>query len=110
MHLRTMLLLLVAAILFPWGTSAGNGDQKPVGIKKRTLWTTSKVKGTPEPPLPYRTELAFPKMRFSKPLDMAKAPGTGRMIIAQRKGTIFSFRKEPHVKKEPLRDPKPTTD
>ena len=36
--------------------------KKPVGIDKRIPWTTSHVQGSPEPPAPYRTEVAFPKI------------------------------------------------
>src|SRR5436309_14761076 len=108
MHLRTILLLFVAALLLPWATSAGDEEKKPVGIKKRTLWTTSRVKGTPEPPLPYRTEVAFPKMRFTEPLDLAQAPGTDRMIVAQRRGKIFSFKNDPQAQKEEVLDLKTT--
>src|SRR5579864_927612 len=108
MHLRTMLLFFLAALLLPWGISAGDADQKPVGIKKRIPWTTSKVKGTPEPPLPYRTEVAFPKIRFTEPLDLSQVPGTDRMIVAQRKGKVFSFKNNLQAQKEELLDLKTT--
>src|ERR1700730_6030700 len=108
MHLRTMLLLFVAALCLPLGISAGDENKKPVGIKKRIPWTTSKVKGTPEPPLPYRTEVAFPKIKFTEPLDMAQAPGTNRLIVAQRKGKIFTFKNDPQAQKEEVLDLKTT--
>jgi len=49
-------------------------------------WTTSRVKGSPEPPAPYRSELAFPKVKFSEPLDLAFVPGANRIAVAQRRG------------------------
>ncbi len=77
---------------------------KPVGIAKRTLWTTSRVKGTPEPPPPYRSEVAFPKMTFSEPLDLGQAPGSDRLVIAERRGKIYSFHNQRSAEKELLVD------
>src|SRR5436305_4152420 len=64
---------------------------KPYGIETRVPWTTSHVKGTPEPPPPYRSEVAFPKLKFSSPLDLVGAPGVDRLFAAERYGKIFSF-------------------
>lgn len=62
------------------------------GIEKRTLWTTSKVIGSPEPPPPYKTEPAFPKLqKFEEPLDLAQAPGMDRLFVAGRWGKVWSF-------------------
>lgn len=69
----------------------GKPVRKPVGIEKRVPWTTSKIKGFPEPPPPYSTEPAFPKLKFSEPLDMTYAPGTDRLFIAERWGKVYSF-------------------
>jgi uncharacterized repeat protein (TIGR03806 family) len=65
--------------------------EKPAGVDKRVLWTTSKIKGSPEPPPPYRLEVAFPRIKFFEPLEVTAAPGTDRLFVAQRKGQIFSF-------------------
>jgi len=60
-------------------------------VAKRTLWTTSKVRGAPDPPAPYRTQLAFPKLKFAEPLDLTSAPGMDRLFVAERYGKILSF-------------------
>jgi uncharacterized repeat protein (TIGR03806 family) len=87
----TVLLLLLA-----WGSRAEDiPAPKTVGLDKRVPWTTSKVKGSPEPPAPYRTEVAFPKLKFSEPLDLATVPGGNRLLVAERKGQIFSFVNDP---------------
>jgi uncharacterized repeat protein (TIGR03806 family) len=65
--------------------------RKPYGIERRTAWTTSKVIGSPEPPPPYRTARAFPRLTFFEPLDMAAAPGGERLWVAERKGRLLSF-------------------
>jgi uncharacterized repeat protein (TIGR03806 family) len=67
-------------------------QRKASGLDKRVLWTTSKVIGSPEPPPPYTTEMAFPKLpAFEEPLDLAPAPGTNRLFVAGRWGKIWSF-------------------
>jgi uncharacterized repeat protein (TIGR03806 family) len=65
--------------------------RKAYGIETRTPWTTSRVKGSPEPPPPYGIEPAFPKLKFSSPLDVVGAPGLDRLFVAERYGKIFSF-------------------
>jgi uncharacterized repeat protein (TIGR03806 family) len=86
MRLVTLSLpLLAAALALP----ALSPADKPA--PKRVLWTTSKVKGSPEPPPPYRLEVAFPKVKFFEPIEMAAAPGTDRLFVATRPGKIYSF-------------------
>ncbi|MGE3316055.1 MAG: PQQ-dependent sugar dehydrogenase [Planctomycetaceae bacterium] len=76
------------------GAPEQTGSKKPVGIEKRTLWTTSQFVGTPDPPHPYRLEVAFPTLTFSEPLSMGIVPGTDRLAIAERKGKIYTFRND----------------
>src|SRR5689334_12673025 len=61
--------------------------EAPYGIAKRVPWTTSKVVGSPEAPDPFLTERIFPKISFTKPLDIAFAPGSNRVFVAQQEGT-----------------------
>jgi uncharacterized repeat protein (TIGR03806 family) len=84
------------------GQGAKPGSAAAVGIPQRTLWTTSRVKGTPEPPPPYRTRNAFPKLKFNEPLHMAATPSLDRMFIAERHGKIFSFATDPNTDKAEL--------
>ncbi len=95
--MRRCLLFLIAVALFSLTlTTTAQPDKEPVrkafGLEKRVPWTTSKVIGSPEPPPPYRTELAFPKLpKFEEPLDLTYAPGTNRLFVAGRWGKIWSF-------------------
>src|SRR5262245_58242095 len=89
------------------GSSTGGGPDKPVrkdfGIDKRVPWTTSKVIGSPEPPPPYTTEPAFPKLpKFEEPLDLTYAPGSNRLFVAGRWGKIWSFVNKRDVDKADL--------
>jgi uncharacterized repeat protein (TIGR03806 family) len=99
--------LLVLSLLSPSssqsaapGETAAENKKQPVrkayGIEKRVPWTTSRVKGSPEPPRPYITEVAFPKLPpFASPLDATGAPDLDRLFVAERFGKIFSFPLDP---------------
>lgn len=82
-----------------WGSSVllhAQESRPRSGIDDRTPWTTSRMQGTPDPPLPYRTELAFP-LKFTEPLELVPAPGSRRLFVAERYGKILSFVNEPSV-------------
>src|SRR5439155_848007 len=98
--MRRLLMVtgFVGLVVAGWQTPAIPGPfptvpvSKPYGLEKRVPWTTSKVVGSPEPPPPYKTEPAFPKLpRFEEPLDLTYAPGTDRLFVAGRWGKIWSF-------------------
>ena len=65
--------------------------EKPFNLKQRVSWTTSRVKGSPDPPSPYRTRIAFSGLKFDEPLDMNSARGTDRLFIVERFGKVFSI-------------------
>ncbi len=75
---------------------------KSKGVFKRTLWTMSRVKGSPDPPNPYRTEIAFPKLKFEQPLELTRVPGTKRLFVVERYGKIHSFVVDPGVARADL--------
>ena len=84
--------VLGLALFLGANQNAQEPPRKAFGLDKRVPWTTSKVIGSPEPPPPYRTELAFPKLpKFEEPLDLTYAPGTNRLFVAGRWGKIWSF-------------------
>jgi uncharacterized repeat protein (TIGR03806 family) len=102
-------LLFAAALagglmLLGWNSDAGQkSERKAFGLEKRVPWTTSNVKGSPEPPPPYKTEPAFPKLPpFEEPLDLTYAPGTNRLFVAGRWGKIWSFVNKKDVEKADL--------
>jgi uncharacterized repeat protein (TIGR03806 family) len=81
---------------------AGPVTRKPSGLDKRVPWTTSRVHGSPEPPSPYKTQVAFPKLKFDEPLDLSSAPGSGRLFVVERYGRVFSFPNDPQTTKADL--------
>jgi uncharacterized repeat protein (TIGR03806 family) len=82
--------------LIPFAVAlAAEPSSKPVrkasGIEERELWTTSRIHGTPEPPDPYVTDVAFPKLSFHEPLALCVVPGTERLAVAERQGKVLTF-------------------
>src|SRR5204862_5661178 len=99
MSRRLLLLPLAFAVILGLMASADDPprDKAP---PKRVPWTTSKVRGSPEPPSPYRTELAFPKLKFDEPLDLNF--GNGRLFVTERYGRVFTIPTDPNVEKPDL--------
>jgi putative heme-binding domain-containing protein len=75
---RVFLLLLLLQSISPRGAEPER-------------WTTSRIQGSPEPPLPFRVERAFPNITFKSPLDAGTIPGTRRMVIVEQYGKIWSI-------------------
>ena len=61
----------------------------------RVAWTTSKLKGAPDPPPPYRVEPAFPQLKFDSPVVVGAARGIDRLFVAELGGKILSFPNRP---------------
>lgn len=76
--------------------------QKSSGLEQRVPWTTSRVVGSPDPPKPYRTEIAFPKLKFDEPLDITGAADCPRLFVTERYGRVFSFVNDPATDKADL--------
>ncbi len=98
--IRTVVLALFAVVGLCSGLWLRADDRETraaTELPPRVLWTTSNIRGTPEPPPPYRVEPAFANLKFEEPLDMSAAPGTGRLFVAERFGRILSFRNEQDV-------------
>ena len=68
-----------------------SGPRKTFNLSQREFWTTGNIHGTPDPPDPYTTENAFPKIQFFEPLSVGVVPGSNRFGVATRPGKIFTF-------------------
>jgi uncharacterized repeat protein (TIGR03806 family) len=89
---------LCLALPLSHSAGAAENSQRPHGIEKRTFWTASRVIGSPEPPPQYATESAFGKLKFDHPVDLAAAPGSERLFVAEHQsGHVFSFPNKPDV-------------
>ncbi|MCO6458235.1 MAG: PQQ-dependent sugar dehydrogenase [Pirellulaceae bacterium] len=63
--------------------------------RSRVPWSTSRFRGRPEPPPPYRAERLFPKLNFQQPTVLTSAPGTDRWFVAEHSGKIYSIPPDP---------------
>lgn len=61
-------------------------SSRPRGIVDRVPLTTSRVVGSPEPPYPYRVRKAFTKLSVSLPIEIAREPGSNRMLFLNQAG------------------------
>ncbi|WP_169977311.1 PQQ-dependent sugar dehydrogenase [Tautonia rosea] len=66
---------------------AADDDEGRFGLSERVPWHDSRVVGSPEPPLPYRTEPAFPKLEIFQPLTFDAEPGRDAYLIIQHHGS-----------------------
>jgi putative heme-binding domain-containing protein len=93
---RAALVAVLPAIVLPMfaeekpaaAGSSPTGGARPVGA--RVPWTTSRVVGSPDPPLPFRAERIWPTLAFKQPLFITAMPGAGRMVVGEQSGKLFS--------------------
>jgi uncharacterized repeat protein (TIGR03806 family) len=107
------ILAAAGSTLVPRISAEPSPSAEPVkaatGLQKRELWTTSRVKGSPEPPAPYRMTRAFPKVRFNEPLEVAAIPDSKSWLVAERAGKVLAFANDPATsQKSPIIDVKQT--
>ncbi len=62
---------------------------------ERLPWDGSRMTGTPDPPLPFVVEPAFPRLTFAHPVRFGALPGTERVFVGQLEGKIVSFPNDP---------------
>ncbi len=61
----------------------------------REPWTTSHVSGSPEPPKLYATERVYPQLQFNQPVELLPLGDTGRMILLEVGGQVYTFDDDP---------------
>src|SRR2546426_5681443 len=61
-------------------------DEQPFGIDHRIPWTTSRVVGSPDPPLPYTVEKTFTNVVWRAPIFVTPEPDTESLLIVQQGG------------------------
>ena len=93
-------LVLAGGICF--AADPSSDTQSFFNLDRRVPWTASNVKGSPDPPPPYRVEVAFPLLKFTEPLALTRAPGSDRLFVAERYGKIFSFTNDPDTAESQL--------
>ena len=84
--------ILVALMPVLWGVSTPCPAQV---VAPRTAWVGSRITGAPVPPPPFGHEPVLPGVRFDKPTDLVRIPGSDRMMITEEKGRVYSFPMRP---------------
>src|SRR5690349_16761029 len=82
--------ILCLAALLAAGPPAARADDG-----SRTPWTTSKVAGPPDPPLPFAVEPAFPNLKLDRPVALAQPPVGDRLFVAEVGGKVVAFPADP---------------
>ncbi len=85
-NIQVLLAVAIAIVSCEVALAAGSGE-----TGKRAPWTTSRVKGSPDPPLPYRAQRVFPQLGFEHPTVLTSAGGTERLFVAEQQGRIYSI-------------------
>ncbi len=100
-RIRRLYPLLLACVL---GTAVLGVDAAadPGKVTKRPAWTASRVKGSPEPPLPYRAQRVFPHLGFVQPTVLTSAPGAERLFVAEQSGRVYSIPNDRDCRKADL--------
>lgn len=86
--------LLFAATLALRGAETAAENNSSPGLAARVPWTTSRVVGSPEKPMPYRPARVFPDLKFKEPVELVPGPGLDRWFIVELAGKISSFKKD----------------
>ena len=81
------------------GLGASEQTEDSPDRPRRVPWTASRVKGRPDPPLPYRAELAFGNLEFTQPVTITGAPSTTRLFVVEVTGKVFSFPEDAHLRR-----------
>ncbi len=78
--------LLLFVSLFLLVVAPAPAEDRPAvdkvhGPARRIPWNDSRVVGSPDPPLPYKTVRAFPGLTVLRPAVLAPEPGSDRLFI-----------------------------
>lgn len=55
----------------------------------RVPWTTSNVRGRPEPPPPYQADRVYSQLRFKATTFLVGEPGMDRMFVGEQGGKVY---------------------
>ena len=78
--------LLVPCLFLTTSSLGQESSPPPYGLQERTLWTTSRVLGSPDPPLPFRAVPAFAELKWDRPLYVKQEPGGKHLVVILQGG------------------------
>jgi len=77
--------ILLAVALSPLQSDEQSADrERPFGIPQRVPLTTSRVMGSPEPPLPFRAVRTRPELEIDFPVHVIREPGTRHLFLSSQ--------------------------
>ncbi len=71
-------------------------------LAAREPWSTSRVSGSPESAKPYSTERVHPNLQFDQPVELLALGNTGKMLLLEVGGKVFTFDDRPNCTKADL--------
>ncbi|MGV3484131.1 MAG: PQQ-dependent sugar dehydrogenase [Planctomycetaceae bacterium] len=90
--LRRVIHIGIAVGLTAWhGMFAFSQQALPAAESSRAAWTTSRVAGSPEPPLPLSIEPVFPSLTFADPMQVRWQADVERYFVCELAGKVWSF-------------------
>ena len=60
--------------------------ERPFGIEHRMPWRTSRLAGSPDPPLPYTVEKTLTNIVWKRPMNAVAEPGTDSLFVVEQGG------------------------
>lgn len=84
-------IIATASLLILFAASAATSRTNSFSLEKQIPFTTSRLIGSPDPSLPYRSKRAFPKLDFKHSLYITHQPDTDRMLVVEQAGRILAF-------------------
>src|SRR5437867_10759232 len=79
-------ILLLAALATTGIACRRAAEEQPFGIAHRIPWTTSRLVGSPDPPLPYTVEKTFTNINWRAPIFITPEPDTDALLVVQQGG------------------------
>ena len=95
---RNLFLSLALGLL----ALAAATDLNAVADDTRQPWTSSHVKGAPQPPAPYKLVPSFPEIHFEKPTCIEEVPHANRLLVTEIGGKVFTVAKQADAKRADL--------
>jgi uncharacterized repeat protein (TIGR03806 family) len=77
------LAAIVAIVFAVWAPRHTPAGEPPYGLEKRIPWKSSRLVGSPEPPLPFTVARAFTKQEWKSPIYIAREPSLDALWIVQ---------------------------
>ena len=103
----TFLLAWITASLAVSWTNAAEDPTPP----RVSPWTNSKIKGSPDPPLPYKTTRVFSNVTLDQPTEVRWVPSANKWLATQRGSTLVAFENDlQNATAEPCLDLSDATD